>query len=160
MNKRRIVKCIEFDFTYKIKILMNTYITYLINDIDRVLALPRISGYEKAIRPWIMKGFKEYLNGKKKYCRKEDQWNALSEIARLYGMVVKFNNFTKLAYIHIGKAPICYEGEHPCTFTYHGTFPIKETEHNLFECINQTKKVFIERYKDMPLFQKAIASLS
>lgn len=75
-------------------------------------------------------------------------------------MVVKFNKFTKLAYVHIGKAPICYEGKQPCTFTYYGSFPIKEAEQGLFDCINQTKNVFVEKYQDMPLFQKAIVSIS
>lgn len=132
----------------------------LLQDIDRVLARPLTTPFEKAIIPSLMEKFRRYLKGEIKKINKGEMWNALSYIAELYGFSVVFNRNTRLAYFHVKKAPFCYSGEYPCMLTFYGVFPIRFAENSMLDCIQETKNVFIFKYKDNPLFKNAIESIA
>lgn len=141
------------------KIMHRTYKNKLHSDIKRVLALPRNNGYEKAIRPMIMECFYRWLNGEVKHFKKKDLWNALSEIGKLYGMMINYNPYTKFAYFHVQMAPCLFTPGKPGVTTYYGRYPAKEAEKKFFWCIVDTQRTFTGRYKDVSEFQKAIANL-
>lgn len=136
------------------------YINTLLEDIDKVLSRPLATPYEKATIPSLMVKFKRYLTGEIRNIRKWEIWNALSEIASLYGMSTVFNRNTRLAYFHVKNAPSCYSGKHPCVLTYYGTFPIRQAEQSIFDCINITKNIFVKKYKDNPVFKEVIDSIN